>query len=68
VVVRLNSERGMTVPPTTHEMVEAETLCHRVGFGASPHWSVVVDAAALMGFTLAFGWLALLLHRRTLRR
>lgn len=40
----------------------------RVGFGAAPHWSVAVDAAALAGFTLAFGWLALLLHRRTLRR
>jgi ABC-2 type transport system permease protein len=40
----------------------------RVGFGAKPHWAVAVDAAALTGFTMAFGWLALLLHRRTLRR
>jgi ABC-2 type transport system permease protein len=40
----------------------------RVGFGAAPHWSVAVDATALTGFTMAFGWLALLLHQRTLRR
>jgi ABC-2 type transport system permease protein len=40
----------------------------RVGFGAAPHWSVATDAAALTGSTIAFGWLALLLHRRTLRR
>jgi hypothetical protein len=29
---------------------------------------VAVDAAALTGFTMAFGWIALLLHQRTLRR
>jgi hypothetical protein len=40
----------------------------RVGFGAAPHWSMIVDTAALTGVTLAFGSLALLLHRRTLRR
>jgi len=40
----------------------------RVGFGATPHWSVAADCAALLGFTLAFGWIAVLLHRRTLRR
>jgi ABC-2 type transport system permease protein len=40
----------------------------RVSFGGAPHWSVAVDSTALLGFTLAFGWLALLLHRRTLRR
>lgn len=40
----------------------------RAGFGAAPHWTVAVDAAALMAFTLLFGWSALMLHRRTLRR
>jgi len=40
----------------------------RTGFGAAPHWSVGVDVAALAGFTLVFGALALALHRRTLRR
>jgi ABC-2 type transport system permease protein len=40
----------------------------RVSFGGAPHWSVAVDSTALLGFTLAFGWLALSLHRRTLRR
>lgn len=40
----------------------------RVSFGAKPHWSVAADSAALLGFTLAYGWLALLLHRRTPRQ
>jgi ABC-2 type transport system ATP-binding protein len=30
VIVRLNRERGMTVFLTTHNMEEAEQLCHRV--------------------------------------
>jgi ABC-2 type transport system permease protein len=40
----------------------------RVGFGETGYFGSVGDAAALIGFTIAFLWLAYLLHRRTRNR
>jgi ABC-2 type transport system ATP-binding protein len=47
VVARLNHERGMTVLLTTHNMAEAETLCHRVGILREGRLAAIDTPAAL---------------------
>lgn len=49
VVVRLNCERGMTVLLTTHNMAEAEALCHRVGILCQGRLAAIDTPAALRG-------------------
>jgi ABC-2 type transport system ATP-binding protein len=49
VVVRLNRERGMTVLLTTHNMAEAEALCHRVGILCQGRLVAIDTPAALRG-------------------
>ncbi|MBI5721359.1 MAG: ABC transporter ATP-binding protein [Burkholderiales bacterium] len=49
VIARLNREQGMTVFITTHNMDEADQLCHRVAIIDRGHMAAIDAPAALRG-------------------